>query len=334
MLKLIKPKFIKLPSFTIRRMKNDMPNKDVLVNQNTLIPEILIRLQMQMNYDDECVFSIENLITKCGYTPQAGKGRSIDLFRQALQTIQEHGFIYNISFAEGTTFANVRATTLLTCNYDEKIEVNEKDEAINYYTININDYILMSKSASGSNLRNLINVYCYLSAKKLMTISSSTYTTDGTIEKVSIKPDVKDLGYLKKLPGKDVEYFNNGDFYKFGYAFATYDTICAEISEDSKKVLAKATLSNVLKQLADLGIIYYGNVHDYIDIDTIKKPCNIYAFTIHGFYTGLKISFNKQNRINDKLYSTAVYKQFLENVFASLKQGEHHHVSKGVMQDD
>jgi hypothetical protein len=106
MLKLIKPKFIKLPSFTIRRMKNDMPNKDVLVNQNTLIPEILIRLQMQMNYDDECVFSIENLITKCGYTPQAGKGRSIDLFRQALQTIQEHGFIYNISFAEGTTFAN------------------------------------------------------------------------------------------------------------------------------------------------------------------------------------------------------------------------------------
>lgn len=327
-----RPKFLRLPLYTVRRFKG-MLKQDVLVNQNTLIPEILIRLQMQVNFDEECLFSIDSLITKCGYTPQTGKGRSIDLFRNALQIIQDHGFITDLSFSTGTSFSNVRTSTLLCCKYNENIDINEHKEFINYCTIDVEDYILMSRNATGSALRNLINVYCYLSSTKLLSVSAPTYAEEGAPNKVSIKPTQEDIKFLEKLKVKDIDYlnkkdFSKSDFYKFGYTFATYEQICEDVSEDSKKTLSRSTLTNVLKQLSDLGIIYYGNVHDYMDVNTIKKPCNIYAFTAHGFHTGLKISFNIQQRLNKELYSEQARHKFLKNLESSLQRGEHHINSK------
>lgn len=324
-----KPKFFRIPLYTMREVDN-MPKQDVLVNQNTLIPEILIRLQMQINLDDECVFSIDNLITKCGYTPQTGKGRSIDLFRQALQIIQDHGFINSISFGDKINFSNVRTSTLLTCTYNENLEVNEHKEATNYCTIDFEDYLLMSKNAVGSSLRNMINVYCYLSSKKLLSVNSSAYSEDKfTTKKESIRPVENDIKFLERLDVKDMEYinkkdFSKSDFYRFGYSFAPYEKICEAVSVESNKPLSRATLSNVLKQLADLGIIYYGNINDYLDINTIKKPCNIYAFTAHGFYTGLKMSFAIKQNKNKEVYSEELRAQFLRSVISSLQRGEHH----------
>ena len=325
-----KPKFLRIPSSIIRRSK-DMGDQITLVNQNTLIPEILIRLQLQMNIEDECLFSIDNLITKCGYTPQAGKGRSIESFRHALQLIQDYGFIYNISFGEGVNFSNVRTSTLLTCRYNEKLEVNDKEEFVNYYTIDINDYALMSRNASGTFLRNMINVYCCLSSKKLLKVNSSSYSDDNTQRKEDIRPKIEELNFLKVIGDSqyiDEEDFSKSEFHRFGYAFATYEQICKEVSESSSKLLSKPTLANVLNKLVELGILYYGNIHDYIPINTVKKPCNIYAFTAHGFYKGLKFSFSKQQSKNKNLYTEPLRKQLIKTVVESLKRNEHHINSK------
>lgn len=317
---LIKPRFLKIPSYVIRRF-NDMDKKDVLVNQNTLIPELLIRLQMQMNLDDECAFSIDNLISKCGYAAKTGKGKSIDLFRQALQIIKDNGFIYDISFGEGVNFSNVRTSTMLTCKYNENLSVTENKELTNYCIIDIEDYIKMTRSATGSNLRNLINVYCYLVSRKLLSINNGE---ENQKQKKSIKPNSLDIDTMRKHNSKDLVYVDRKDFHKFGYTFVTYDDMCADVSEDGGKTLSKTTLANVLNQLADLKIIYYGNIHDYLGITTIKKPCNIYAFTEHGYTTGLKTSFSKYQSLNPKKYTEKLREKLLKNLKASLKRNEYH----------
>lgn len=322
-------KFYRIPSFVIRRV-DDMKKQDILVNKNTLIPEILIRLQIQLNIEDECAFSIDNLINKCGYAPKTGKGKSIDLFRQALQIIQDYGFIYDISFGEGVDFSNVRTSTLLTCRYNEKLESNTK-EISPYCTIDFDDYVKMTKIASGSALRNLINVYCYLSSRKLLS-ANLAFVEETAPSKKSLIPSIDEIKDMIKYKSPDLKYVNTKgptptliSSHKFGYTFATYDEICADITEGCKKTLSKTTLTSVLKQLADLEIIYYGNVDDYLELTSIKKPCNIYAFTEHGYRTGLNISFSRCTHKNSSKYPEASRKTFLRNLLHSLNRNEHHY---------
>ena len=144
-----------------------LPNNLVWKDEKTMIKEygekvsyVLSYLDSNVTRENRCVFSIEDMITKCGIIPRTGKGNSIDKFKNLLRKLEDNKIITNINVDIG----EVKTKDFISCNFDMPIEKQE-EKHISFFKINRSDYDKVISSEGSSDKCNLLNTYYYIMAR-------------------------------------------------------------------------------------------------------------------------------------------------------------------------
>ena len=121
---------------------------------NSKMLSVISFIQASSNIYGESRFSLEYLITSCGYKPSKVKGKSNEQFKECLLQLVEVGILEDIN----NTVKNCKANTLIICRLNLP-KVESQFFKLNYSKVK---EIL---SIEEGDKTTLLNVYCYILAR-------------------------------------------------------------------------------------------------------------------------------------------------------------------------
>ena len=146
---------------------------------NSKILNVISFVQAKSDIYGESCFSLEYLVTSCGYKPNKNKGKSNEQFKECLLQLVEAGILKDID----NTIKECKANTLIRCKLDLP-KVESQFFKLNYSKVK---EIL---SIEEGDKTTLLNVYCYILAR-LHRRKDNKRKKDGT----SDNPIYKDGGH-------------------------------------------------------------------------------------------------------------------------------------------
>ncbi|MGM9544334.1 MAG: hypothetical protein ACI3T9_05065 [Romboutsia timonensis] len=190
--------FVKLPNEIVW----DFEEESIMLYHNEiLIIPILYQLVNNMNKKGQTFFSLEDLVTNCGYVPKNSKGKSNDKFRNALILLEEIGYITdsNIPMKE------IKGNTFVKC----RLNLDLKN---NFFIVYDDDYEKIISLDSKSEKRiNVIIIYSYISARIRSDANGNGYTffkIEDAIEHLGITKSAFIDG-IKCLKELGILYYDN-----------------------------------------------------------------------------------------------------------------------------
>lgn len=170
--------FVKLPNEIVW----DFEEESIMSYHNqSLMVSVLYQLVNNMNQKGQTFFSLEDLVSSCGYVPRASKGKSNDKFRNVLLTLEEIGYISN----SNVPLSEIKGNTFVKC----KLNLDLKN---NFFIVYDDDYEkIMSVNSSAEKKTHIMIVYCYISARIKSDSKGNGYTF------FKIEDAIKHLGITK-----------------------------------------------------------------------------------------------------------------------------------------
>ena len=155
--------FVKLPNDLIWDLEEE---SIMLYNDEMLIVPILYQLVNNMNQKGQTFFSLEDLVTSCGYIPKASKGKTNDKFRNALIILEDIGYITNSSMP----ISDIKGNTFVKC----KLNLNLNN---NFFMIYDDDFeSIVSADVKSEKKTYMMIIYSYISARLNRTNEGKEYT--------------------------------------------------------------------------------------------------------------------------------------------------------------
>ena len=148
---------------------------------NSKILIVISFIQAQSNIYGESFFTLEYLVTRCGYKPSKVKGKSNEQFKECLLQLVEVGLLKDID----NTVKNCKASSLIICRLNLP-KVESQFFKLNYSTV---EEIL---SIEEGDKTTLLNIYSYILAR-LHRRKGNERRKDGT----SGNPIYKDGGHAE-----------------------------------------------------------------------------------------------------------------------------------------
>ena len=148
---------------------------------NSKILNVISFIKAKSDIYGESCFSLEYLITRCGYKPNKNKGKSNEQFKECLLQLVEIGILEDID----NTIKNCKANTLIRCKLNLP-KVESQFFKLSYSTVK---EVL---SIEEGDKTTLLNVYCYILAR-LHRRKGNERRKDGT----SDNPIYKDGGHAE-----------------------------------------------------------------------------------------------------------------------------------------
>ena len=170
--------FVKLPNDLIWDLEEE---SIMLYNDEMLIVPILYQLVNNMNQKGQTFFSLEDLVTSCGYIPRASKGKTNDKFRNALIILEDMGYITNASIP----MTDIKGNTFVKCKLNLDLDNN-------FFVIYDDDFESIVSADIKSEKKTMIVIYSYISARMNRTNKGKEYTY------FKIEDAVKHLGISNK----------------------------------------------------------------------------------------------------------------------------------------
>ena len=141
--------FIKIPNSFIWQT-----DSNTIIDKNTLYT--LIYISFSKNKMNLCTFSIKSLIEYIGISVDRHKGKSLDIFKQSLDILQDNEIILY-----DTRISKSKISDCISCSLNISFNKNDQNEDINFFKIEFNDF----KKIVDCNKNNKIEVlytYCYM----------------------------------------------------------------------------------------------------------------------------------------------------------------------------
>lgn len=149
--------FIKFPNYLVW---NYTDNKDTLINKyGGKITFIMSYLDGHTNRLGDVVFSLEDMITNCGFKCKSGKGNITQQFRVIIKKLIEDRVL---EVKNDVDIMSVKVGKLIKCNFNLfKEQKNHKG----FFPLYHRDYLKIVDSNSDFDKTVLFNLYCYILAR-------------------------------------------------------------------------------------------------------------------------------------------------------------------------
>ena len=148
----IKETFAIIPNYFIWNCKEG--EISLMRGLNSKMLNVISFIKDKSDIHGESCFSLEYLVTRCGYKPNKNKGKSNEQFKKCLFKLVEVGILKDID----NTIKNCKANTLIICRLDLP-KVESQFFKLNYSTV---EEVL---SIEEGDKTTLLNIYCYILAR-------------------------------------------------------------------------------------------------------------------------------------------------------------------------
>lgn len=227
--------------------------KKIILDKNLLkefdykLPYVISYLTCTTNKLEKCYFSLEDLIITSGCSLRTGANRTNEKFKNIIRKLIDYELL-NLN----TNIDKINLTKLLKGRVILPYDINEKGHKINWFSLDMNNYLKIIDSETKLNKMTLINIYFYILARIIK-------RNDG-ISNISITGGMAEVFWEKQ------------------------DNISKDLS------ISKQTLNTYLKFLKELGLIHYGNIGKIKRDKIIMEAPNVYAINEDELKYGLKQS--------------------------------------------
>lgn len=165
--------FIKLPNNLVWTYEEGETPLIQDLNSKTIL--VLANLMYRCNPLGECYFTLDNLITECGYAPKTGKGKTNDQFKEILLDLEKLNFISNPSVELG----ELKANTLVKCEINSNVAKNEDGDDEEFFSVFYKDYKKILSIDSKMDKDLMFNIYCYTNSRILHRSDNSINDWEG-----------------------------------------------------------------------------------------------------------------------------------------------------------
>lgn len=192
-------------------------------------------------------FSLYELISEAGLKPRGGKDGINEEIKSLIGVMIRDNMIFTNDNIE-----SMRITSLIKCKLGDIYDINSNGQKINWFALDINNYLKILNDSSKLSKFTLINIYFYILARIIRRNDniSNIRITGGTAE----------------------VFWDSQDF------------ICKELG------VSKRTLNIYIKHLKNLELICYGNIGKLTKDNKIREANNVYAENKEELKEGLKQS--------------------------------------------
>jgi GIY-YIG catalytic domain len=149
---------------------NDKTNENFIIIPKKIILErdyldscgdkftcILTELILSENKQGYVKFSIEDLITTLGIKPRSGEGRMNNQIKNIIEfMVKENILVTDIEINK------IRINELIKCKLHVPYETNKDGKPINWFKVNVDDYLKILNDKSKLNKSTLTNIYFYI----------------------------------------------------------------------------------------------------------------------------------------------------------------------------
>ena len=229
-------------------------NKNTMVNINELYLEIIIYLQRKTDLDELCGFTIENMVSKCGYKPNNNKGKINSKFKECLGLMQNNGYL-NCDIS----LFSIKDKTYIECELSDKMKFKLDNEGnkTEYFKVNLESIKKIYSDSSTLKKSTLLKTYCYICSR----IKKRT---------VAMNEQIKDTSSYQDTIVEET-HFNSID-----------------IEDDLN--MNKDTFLKAIDRLKEIGLIYYGNI-GYVKLNNLKHIANnVYALNKEDYLRAIQCS--------------------------------------------
>lgn len=179
------------------------------------IPYIISYLVVERNRISISRFTLKDIIESCNYKVDSHKGKSVDIFKGLLSTLQTFNYIEcNTDLSKVKLNDFIKCKVLLDFNTKE-ITVQEDGETItenkkkDFFKIDVYEYYRLIESNSKLDTCTLINIYFYIVARL------KNEKTKAKVCYVSYDEILNDLNISKNTLSKYLSYLKDNKFIYF-----------------------------------------------------------------------------------------------------------------------
>jgi len=246
--------FIMLPNSLVWNYKNS--NNTLTVKYGDNIVHILSYLSACTNRLDTTVFCLKDLIEFCGLTPKNGANKTNERFKQVLLQLQQDNIISDCN----VDLTKVKVTDCISCKFNMPIQKDKNGNNTQFFTIDMDNYISIMQYQGKLNNITLLKVYYYINAR------------------VSRRENITIDGQVHKRDNINVDAGKANCFYD------SYINICKDLN------MTENTYNKYIKQLHDMGLIYYDNIGLVKLNNRTNVANNVYCLNVDELPEALKQS--------------------------------------------
>lgn len=208
---------------------------------------ILSELIISEDKRNDIKFSIEELVTRLGLKVRRGKDGVNKEIKQTIKLMIDDNMIFT-----NDDINVVKVGGLIRCTLGDIYEINDSMQKVNWFALDIKNYLKILNDTGNLSKFILINIYFYILAR--------------------IVRRNDNISNIRITGGKAEVFWDSQDF------------ICEELG------LSKRTLNIYIKHLQQMKLICYGNIGRLTKNNKIKKANNVYAENEEELKDGLKQS--------------------------------------------
>jgi len=260
--------FTMLPNRLVWSSKNE---ETLLHTYGEKIVHILPFLDGATNRFGKACFTIEDMILSCGMIPKTGAGKVNSQFKDILIDLQSKGII--------ETTMNLEAVKMkegIKCTFNMPITKDENDNNVEFFMLDYEAYLEIIDRYEGERSKiALLKIFCYISSR----IRNRNSIREGS------KIDTSNI----TVNGGKAECFYDS-YYK--------------VSQDL--MIAEDTWGTHIKELKDMGLLFYENIGKVEKNGHITNANNVYCIKEDELPQALKQSKDYYRNDGCKLYDKKV----------------------------